>query len=365
MQAVPAEARGRLAPRDVPLLTADLPGTGGCVRVAPEDFRVEEIPLYPASGSGDHLFLKIEKIGCNTQDVVRGLSRLLAVRERDVGVAGLKDRRAVAVQTVSAPLLPRIPAEEQLARAASLAGEGFRVLSAALHGNKLRTGHLSGNRFEIVVRGCVPDAVARAERIAAVLRARGAPNLFGPQRFGRRGDNAALGAAILRREANVRDRFLRKLALSALQAELFNRCLAARLADGLFGRAIRGDVLRKRASGGLFVCQDPDTDARRIESAEIDPAGPLVGHALFAAADEARAREESVVAEAGVDPATFAVGGGELLGARRPYRIPAADLEVRPAGPDSLLLRFTLPPGGYAASIVREIVKAPADDPGE
>ncbi|MFL5375687.1 MAG: tRNA pseudouridine(13) synthase TruD, partial [Myxococcales bacterium] len=115
----------------------------------------------------------------------------------------------------------------------------------------------------------------------------------------------------------------------------------------------------------LFVCQDPDTDARRLESAEIDPAGPLVGHALFAAADEARGREESVVAEAGVDPATFAVGGGELLGARRPYRIPAADLEVRPAGPDSLLLRFTLPPGGYAASIVREIVKAPADDPGE
>lgn len=365
MAAVPVEARERLAPGTVPLLTADLPGTGGIVRVTPEDFRVEEIPLYLPSGSGDHLFLKIEKTGCNTQDVVRGLSRLLSVRERDVGVAGLKDRRAVAVQTLSAPLLPRVPAGEQVARAASLAGEGFRVLSATLHGNKLRTGHLSGNRFEIVVRGCVPDALARAERIAAVLRARGAPNLFGPQRFGRRGDNAALGAAILRREANVRDRFLRKLALSALQAELFNRCLAARLADGLFDRAIRGDVLRKRESGGLFVCQDPETDSRRIESAEIDPAGPLVGHALFAAADDARTREQAVVADAGVDPATFAVGGGEMAGARRPYRSPAGDLEIRSAGPDALLLRFTLPPGGYAASIVREIVKAPADDPGE
>jgi tRNA pseudouridine13 synthase len=353
----------RLAPRSVPLLTADLPGTGGIVRAVPEDFRVEEIPLYPASGTGDHLYLRIEKVGRNTQDVVREVARALSVRERDVGVAGLKDLRAVAVQTLSVPLAPRVPPEEQVSRAAALQGPGFRVLSVTRHGNKLRTGHLAGNRFEIAVRGCLPDALPRAERIAADLRARGAPNLFGPQRFGKRGDNAALGARILRREANVRDRFLRKLALSAVQAELFNRCLGARLQDGLFGRALAGDVLRKRASGGLFVCEDPETDSRRVESAEIDPAGPLPGHSLFAARGEALAREEATVAEAGVDPATFPVGGGELAGARRPYRIPASDLEVRPGGNDSLLLAFTLPAGSYAASIVREIVKGEMDEP--
>jgi tRNA pseudouridine13 synthase len=353
----------RLAPRSVPLLTAALPGTGGIVRAVPEDFRVEEIPLYPASGTGDHLYLRIEKVGRNTQDVVRDLARALSVRERDVGVAGLKDLRAVAVQTLSVPLAPGVSPEEQVSRATALQGPGFRVLSVARHGNKLRTGHLAGNRFEITVRGCLPDALPRAERIAADLRARGAPNLFGPQRFGKRGDNAALGARILRREANVRDRFLRKLALSALQAELFNRCLAARLQDGLFRRALAGDVLRKRASGGLFVCEDAETDSGRVESAEIDPAGPLPGHSLFAARGEALAREEAVVAEAGVDPATFPVGGGELAGARRPYRIPAADLEVRPGVDDSLLLAFTLPPGSYAASIVREIVKGGVEDP--
>src|SRR5205823_4736061 len=144
--------------------------------------------------------------------------------------------------------------------------------------------------------------------------------------------------------AQVRDRFLRKLALSALQAELFNRCLAARLHDGLFARAIAGDVLRKRASGGLFVCEDPDVDSRRVESAEIDPAGPLPGHSLFAALGDALAREEAVVAEAGIDPASFAAGGGELAGTRRPCRIPAADLEIRCAG-ETTLLAFTLPPG--------------------
>ena len=356
--------KGPLAPRPVPLLTADLRGTGGMVRAVPEDFRVEEIPLYPASGSGDHLYLRIEKVGRNTQDVVRDVARLLSVRERDVGVAGLKDLRAVAVQTLSVPLAPRVPPEEQMSRAGALSGPGFRVLSVARHGNKLRTGHLAGNRFEITVRGCVSGALPRAERIAAELRARGAPNLFGPQRFGKRGDNAELGGAILRREANVRDRFLRKLALSALQAELFNRCLAGRLEEGLFARALAGDVLRKRASGGLFVCDDPETDSRRVESAEIDPAGPLPGHSLFAARGDALAREAAIVEDAGVDPATFAVGGGELAGARRPYRIPAADLEIRSGGEDSLVLAFSLPPGSYAASIVREIVKAEVDEPG-
>src|SRR5438270_7315848 len=352
-----------LAPRPIPLLTPDLPGTGGIVRAVPEDFRVEEIPLYQPSGAGDHLYLRVEKVRRTTQDVVRDLARLLHVRERDVGVAGLKDLRAVAVQTVSVPLAPRVPAEEQVARASVLSGPGFRVLSAARHGNKLRTGHLAANRFEIVVRGCLSDAAERAERIAARLRERGAANLFGPQRFGRRGDNAALGATILRREANVRDRFLRKLALSALQAELFNRCLSDRIADGSFARAIPGDVLRKRASGGLFVCEDPETDSRRVESAEIDPAGPLPGHSLFAARGDALAREEAVLAEAGVDPATFAAGGGELAGARRPYRIPADDLHIACAEPGVLLLRFTLPPGSYAASILREIVKTEVDEP--
>jgi tRNA pseudouridine13 synthase len=355
---------GPLAPSPVPLLTEDLPGTGGTLRTVPEDFRVEEIPLYQPSGTGDHLYLGIEKVGRNTQDVARELSRILGARERDVGIAGLKDLRAVTVQTLSFPLEPRVPAEEQVARAASISGPGFRVLWAARHGNKLRTGHLVGNRFEIVVRGCSGDALGRAGRIAAALRARGAPNLYGAQRFGRRGDNATLGGAILRRERVIRDRFLRKLALSAFQAELFNRCLSARIRDGLFDRAIGGDVLRKRASGGLFVCEDAEAESRRVESAEIDPAGPLPGHSLFAARGEALAREEAVLAAAGVDPATFLAGGGELLGARRPYRVAVADLEAAGREDGVLLLRFSLPRGSYAAAVLREIVKGPMEDAG-
>jgi tRNA pseudouridine13 synthase len=346
-----------LAPREVPPLTPDLPGTGGAARVSEEDFRVEELPLYQASGEGEHLYLTVEKVGLTTQEVAREIARALGARERDVGTAGLKDKRAVTVQRIS--VLAKVAEAEAL----KISGQGFRVLEAKRHGNKLRPGHLRGNRFRIVLRGCVPDALARAQAICERLRAQGAANLFGPQRFGKRGDNAALGRAILLRESSLRDRFLRRLALSALQSELFNRCLAARIRDHLFASAIEGDVLRKRDSGGLFVCEDPAADAARVAAGEVDPAGPMPGHSLYAARGEALRREEAVLAEAQIDPASFAAGGGEMQGARRPYRIAVEDLSVAGA-PDALAIAFSLPKGSYAAAVLREVMKSgESDDP--
>ena len=344
-----------LAPRAVPLLTPDLPGISGSIRVIEQDFRVEELPLYEPCGQGGHLYVTVEKSGRTTPEVARELAAALGLDQREVGYAGLKDKRAVTVQRFSVPVPPRSP--DFLQRGAAASGTGWRVLSAGLHGNKLRPGHLRGNRFRIVVRGAVAGALERAERIRAELESRGAANLFGPQRFGQRGDNAALGAAILRREAAPRDRFLRRLALSALQAELFNRCLAGRLRDGLFDRAIAGDVLRKRQTGGLFVCEDAASDMPRVKAGEVDPSGPLPGHSLFAARADALAREESVLAEAGVDPRSFAVGGGEMEGTRRPYRVPVADLRIEPISGDALALEFILPRGSYAACVLREVMK--------
>ena len=337
---------------NVPLLTADLPGTGGLTRVTEEDFRVEEIPAYEPSGAGEHLYLTIEKRGRTTQEVAREIARALGVRERDVGTAGLKDKRAVAVQRMSA--VSRMSPEE----AVKIAGDGFRVLAAARHGNKLRTGHLRGNRFRIVVRGVGPDALQRAAAICGRLQSIGAANLFGEQRFGKYGDNAALGRAILRREKVVRDRFLRRMALSALQSEVFNACLAARVRDGLFSTAIDGDVLKKRESGGLFVCTEVAADAARVAAFEVDPAGPLPGHSLFAAQGEALRRETAVLDEAGLDPASFAAGGDEMEGARRPYRIPVTGLAAEPAGDEAIALSFALPRGSYAACVLREVMKS-------
>src|SRR2546423_9993872 len=54
---------GPLAPRQVPLLTPELPRTSGSLRVSFEDFRVEHLPLYEPSGSRGPLHLAVQQYG--------------------------------------------------------------------------------------------------------------------------------------------------------------------------------------------------------------------------------------------------------------------------------------------------------------
>ncbi|MCC6623049.1 MAG: tRNA pseudouridine(13) synthase TruD [Deltaproteobacteria bacterium] len=349
-----------LAPRPLPLLTQHLPGIGGAIKVTPEDFSVEELPAYLPSGQGDHLYLWVEKRELGTQEVARLIARATGASERDVGYAGQKDRFATTRQWFSI-LTKRdaVPIDDPR----------VRVLAAARHNNKLRVGHSKGNRFGIVVRGVVPDALERARVILAHLERTGLPNFFGPQRFGRRGDNAALGAALLglgdhpQRARADRDRHLRRLALSALQSEIFNRCLADRMADGTWDRVIATDVLQKRG-GGFFTTDDPVVDGERVARGEVDVTGPLPGpRERPQASGEARAREERVLAGCGVPREAFAAGGGEAEGARRAYRIALTGVELASAGADSLVLSFPLPPGSYATRVLAEVMKADADLP--
>jgi len=339
----------------LPFVTAGLPGSGGTLKETPEDFRVDEIPAYPPSGEGPHLWLQVEKRGRTTRDVVREAARLLGVQERDVGVAGLKDRHAVTVQWLSFPVA-RSP------DATSIGGDGWRVLAASRHGNKLRTGHSRGNRFSIVVRG---GDLSAARAAAEALSARGLPNFFGAQRFGADGTNADLGRAILRGSSDAevrrasRDRFLRRLALSAWQSLLFNRWLAERMADGLFARALAGDAMKKLDSGGLFTCDDPAADQPRVERFEISPAGPMFGHALRLAGGEAGEREARVLAADGLSAADLARGGGEAEGTRRAARIPVTvTLDELEGG---YRAGFELPRGSYATVVMGELTKSGAD----
>ncbi|HEY6098643.1 MAG TPA: tRNA pseudouridine(13) synthase TruD, partial [Anaeromyxobacter sp.] len=297
----------------LPFVTEGLPGSGGVLRRSPEDFRVDETPAYLPSGAGPHLYVQVEKRGRTTRDALRELAGRLGVEERDAGYAGMKDRDAVATQWLSFPLA-RDPDPR------SLEAEGLRVLRVSRHANKLRPGHVRANRFSLAVRG---GDLARARACAAALEARGLANFFGPQRFGAAGRNAEVGRALLAGEATAearraaRDRFLRRLSISAYQALLFNRWLAARMADGLLARALRGDVLKKLDTGGLFTCADPDLDTPRVERFEVSPAGPIFGHKLRAAEDEALAREERLLAAEGITLRAFARGGGEAEGTRR------------------------------------------------
>jgi len=341
-------------PAAVPFVTSDLPGSGGRIKAAPEDFRVDEVPAYAPCGSGPHLYLRVEKRGRTTRDVVRALAALLSVPERDAGWAGLKDKQALTTQWLSFPAAADPDA-------AALAGEGFRVLEVSRHGNKLRAGHSRGNRFSVAVRG---GDLARALLCAEALAARGLPNFFGAQRFGVEGRNAEVGKAILLGAASpearqaARDRFLRRLSISAFQSLLFNRWLAERIADGLFARALPGDVMKKLETGGLFTCTDPAADGPRVDRLEISPAGPIFGHRMLPAAGEAAAREARVLAWGGVSLADFARGGGEAEGTRRAARLPIrVELEPLEAG---YRATFSLPKGSYATVVLGELVKGEA-----
>lgn len=321
-----------------------LPVVTGLVKSVPEDFVVDEIPRYPFSGEGEHLMLRVEKRGLNTRDVVGALARALGIREGEIGVAGQKDRQALTRQWVSVPATELDPLP---------AGDGWRVLEAVRHGNKLKTGHLSGNRFTIRLRGA-GDALAAARAIVDCLGETGLPNYFGPQRFGRGGDNAEKGRGILERRLQVRSRYHRRLYLSALQSELFNDWLDRRIDDGLLATAVEGDLLRIRASGGIFRCDDPGADGPRVAGGEVDPTGPIFGHKGRRAAGPAGAREDRVLEAAGLTPEAFRAGGRDARGDRRVARVEVVDPRIERDDPD-LVLAFTLPPGTYATVVLAEL----------
>jgi tRNA pseudouridine13 synthase len=338
-----------LSPQARPLLTAAIPQAGGLFKAVPEDFEVEELPAYVPGGEGTHLYLWVEKVGRDTMEVVRELARVTGVPEKEIGYAGLKDRHARTRQYISVPA----SAEAALER---FELSGVQVLSITRHTNKLRSGHLRGNRFTLVVRdvGDVGALDAAFQQLVDL----GLPNAFGDQRFGRHADNALMGWRLLMGERLPRrpDRFQRKLFLSALQSELFNRMLIERLQSGDFARALLGDVLRKEDSGGLFVSEDPLVDQPRLEAFEVSPTGPIFGPKMRAPTHEVAERERVLLAAVGLDPELFQRGRGETEGTRRPYRVRVADPELERLGDADVRLTFSLPSGSYATELLRELL---------
>jgi tRNA pseudouridine13 synthase len=318
------------------------------VRIAatPEDFVVDEIPLFAPSGAGAHTFVRIEKRGRTTEEVARLLARLAGVPPAQIGYAGRKDKHAVTTQWFSAPGL-------EPAAALAFEADGVRALEAARHPHRLRTAQLRGNRFALVVRELtlaqlagLPAAIERILRV-------GLPNKYGAQRFGRAGDNAERARALLAGADPGRDRRAARFLLSALQAEVFNTFLAARPLplDALEA----GEVAVLHTSGGAFVVEDVACEAPRAAAFEISASGPIFGTKLLMPRGAPAERERAVLQAAGIPGRIVPPRGIELRGARRPVRIPVADLASELAAPDAVRLRFTLPAGSYATVLVEHL----------
>ncbi|MBW2543274.1 MAG: tRNA pseudouridine(13) synthase TruD [Deltaproteobacteria bacterium] len=317
------------------------------IRTQADDFRVEELPLYPPSGQGEHTFVRVEKRLVTTEEVASALARFAGVSARDVGYAGRKDRIAVATQWLSVPGLdPQRALDFQL--------EGVHALEATAHEHKLRTGQLRGNRFEIAVRGCDGEAreVARA-RLDQIARD-GTANAFGSQRFGRSGRNAELGARLLRGELRLKDRRKARFAISALQSAVFNDVLDSRPTG--IGELEFGDVAMLHASGGQFLVEDVEREQPRAAAFEISPTGPIFGNRAIEPAGEVAVREKAALDSRGISLADLRPPGGiRLRGARRALRVRPNNARMRDFS-GGFWLDFELPPGSYATVLIRAVL---------
>lgn len=394
------------------LLTSDLPGAGGVLRRAPEDFQVEEIPLYAPCGEGEHLYFEVWKRGISTFEAVRRIAKGLGVPEATVAYAGLKDARAVTTQWMS------VEARHEAALR-SLAFRDMRLSGFRRHGNRLRVGHLLGNRFRIVVRDAAPDGFERARAVLDVLVRRGCPNYFMEQRFGARLNSHLCGEAIVRRdhagflrhllggpselegdprlrearrlfdEGRLREAFaampircrtekkalhallrfgdperayfavpkrMRQMFASSFQSRLFNAILERRVAE--VDRLAEGDLAYLHRNGAVFLVTDPAAEQPRCDAFEVSPSGPIWGTLTPIAQGRPGEVEREILGATGLSPESFEVGGGlRLKGRRRPLRVPLEEVSLEPLSDRAFAVGFTLPPGSFATAVMAEITK--------
>jgi tRNA pseudouridine13 synthase len=340
-----------------PFLTAELPGIGGTLKQCPDDFIVEEVPAYQPCGEGEHLFLWIEKTDVAADDLLRHVARALGISPRDVGTAGVKDRRAVTRQFVSVPA-------KCAADVHRIETDRIHVLRHIRHANKLRTGHLRGNQFSILIREVDADAAKKAGAIAAAISRLGFPNYYGEQRFGREQETLRIGFELLRGTRRPRSipfsqrRFLLRMSLSAVQSALFNAVLGERLRDGLFATVLAGDVMEVAASGGQFVATDTVAEQQRFDSRETVLTGPIFGPRMTAPQHEPAEREGRILSAWELTPEDFTRFAKLTSGTRRPLVVWPDELRLEQQS-EGLRVDFRLPGGAYATTLLREFMKIP------
>ncbi len=404
----------------LPYLTNDTPGTGGIIRFKPEDFRVEELPLYPFSGSGDHTIIKLEKNGLGTPEAIALIADYLNIPRYRFGYAGMKDAHAITTQWISIENIDPISLDR-------IKIHGLRILEITRHDNILNLGHLKGNRFIIRLRqlNCpLEEALAMANRTCEILADKGFPNYFGPQRFGNRLDSHLLGLALVQnnltefadlmlgrpnsfdvgkieqaREMYDKGEYgkarklwpypyadqrkalqllvknggkkhkvaflikskLKNLYVSAWQSYIFNQVLAARIST--IDTIMEGDMAYCHANGSVFRVEDIAAEQIRCDARKISPTGPLPGLRLSMLTGAAGEIENRILQENQVDDAVNqSLKKYYARTSRRSLTAIPRELKCE-GGSDRdgeyIQLEFILPAGSFATSLLREITKQP------
>lgn len=378
----------------LPFLTDHLPGFEADLRVCNEDFLVEEIPLYLPAGEGTHVYFLMEKSGLTTMEAIARIASVLDIKRRDIGYAGQKDTHGITRQWISIEHIdPQVLLQRDLPH--------IRFLDHGMHRNKLRVGHLAGNRFIVKLRhlNCpLSEAVETARQILDVLCEKGAPNYYGPQRFGNQKNSHWLGKTILEGDIDgfydtflghpehavdpdtlegrthfsqgdyqkafetwppafrEERRLLRELIyqkghrkkayryvnktmkrfyISAFQSYVFNLVLMARMPD--IDTLLPGDVAYKHDNGACFLVEEAAQEQSRCQAFEVSPTGPIFGsHMKCPAQNAARIEDPILQAQAGdILKHPLILKHENIKGARRPLRMRPENTAIA-SGTDAL-----------------------------
>lgn len=337
-------------------------------RQSARDFVVDEIPLYPFSGEGEHLVLHVRKKNLSTWQMVDIFSNHLGIKSRDIGYAGLKDKNAQTKQYISIPKKYEPMLE-------NFEHEGIKILEKQYHNNKIRIGHLKGNRFFVRLKKVNPTSAMKIQEALKAIKKNGMPNYFGFQRFGLDGENYKKGQAILDGTLKEKNRKLNQFYINSYQSYLFNAWLARRieisklvesfkveeLANVLTlpkeemvlmkaqkhpFKLIHGDVLMHYPYGKLFHYESED-EIERFNKHDISVSGLLGGKRATRAVGLAQEIEQEF------DTITSGIDGARRYGWVYPEEVEGQYKENEAW----FELHFTLPKGCYATVLIEEIAK--------
>ncbi|HED18704.1 MAG TPA: tRNA pseudouridine(13) synthase TruD [Gammaproteobacteria bacterium] len=340
-------------PLSLPRAYGDALGSA-TIRTAPEDFQVTEIPLVTPDGEGEHCWLYIRKRNSNTPWVASQLADFAGVSPRSVSYAGMKDRNAVTKQWFSVQLPGQADPDWQ-----AIDNDDFEVLEAKRHSRKLKTGALRGNRFQLRLRGVVAGSAQIEARLKNLQQ--GMPNSFGPQRFGRDGDNLVQAERLLARPKARVSRNKRSIWLSAVRSALFNRVLATRIEAGNWNTPLAGDAFQLEGKSAVFSAPEVDDAIQaRASCGDIHPTGPLCG-----SGDPMVSGAAADLEQATLEPYRDWIDGLDafrMKHARRALRVIPGDLVWSQEAEKQWLLEFSLPAGSYATSLLYELFEVKTAD---
>ena len=332
-----------------------------------DDFVVNEIPLYEFSGSGEHLIVKLRKKDLSTWDALKILSDSIGVKNKDIGYAGLKDKNAMTVQSISIP-------KSFEASLTKLNHPNIKILETTYHNNKIKIGHLKGNKFFIRLKKVGKTQNTQICSVLEKINKFGMPNYFGFQRFGIEGDNYKKGEAIIKGELKVKDVKLRQMYLNAFQSINFNDWLSKRIEmskmingfepkeiskilqiDEMILKEIKkqehifkllpGELMHHYPYGKIFIADDLASEASKFMARDRVPTGILCGKKVMTSQADAWQIEQNYQKDISLD------------GARRFGWIFPENIEYKYNEIDAQFeLSFYLPKGSYATVLIEELI---------